>query len=349
MRNETGRDVRIGVIGCGRIAQAAHLPALAKADGIRLAGVHDDSALVAREIGRRHEVPVHASLDDLLAADLDAVLIAVPDRFHAAIATAALEAGRHVLTEKPGAATAEEARRLREVVAGSGRMFRIASMKRHDPGVQWAAAALADGRIGTVHKVTAWYRVMAQLRKPTEDALFPEMVLDPDAVRREAEYKLAHPAEHKLRTHSVHTFDLVRHLVGDLDVTAAELAVSGGDHSWQGLGRLRSGNGVVGFEISASVHANWSEGFIVDGSRGSLRIDMPFPFTRATSRVELFDEEGRATTRPELGSADPYRRQLEAFARAVTGSTVPQPGIDDAIAALDLVEAVHAAAGEAAA
>ncbi|QWF83520.1 Gfo/Idh/MocA family protein [Amycolatopsis sp. CA-230715] len=343
-RNETDQEVRIGLVGCGRIAQAAHLPALAKADGVRLAGVYDPSAHLSGEIGRRYGVPVHPALDDLLAADIDAVLIAVPDRAHFEISGAALAAGRHVLVEKPAAATADEAHRLRELVVRSGRKFQVASMKRHDPGLQYAAEAVADGRIGDVYTVSAWYRVMSALRPPTEDALFPAMAIDPEVRQREAEFKRTRRTEHLLRTHAVHTFDLLRYLVGDIEVTSAELAVAGEDHSWHGLGRLRSGAGVAAFEVTASVHGRWTEGFDIYGDRGHLRIAVPFPFTRDVSAVTLFDEPAGTSTRPEFGYRDPYRRQLEAFADAIRDDTDPQPGIDDGVAALELVEAVHKAA-----
>ena len=142
----------------------------------------------------------------------------------------------------------------------------------------------------------------------------------------------------------MHIFDLLRYLVGDVEVTSAERATSGADYSWHGLARLLSGPGVVNFEITASVHAEWTEGFDIYGDLGHLRIRVPFPFTHASSEVTLFEESQSTRTSPVFGHCDPYQRQLESFAQSIRDDTLPQPGVEDGIAALEMVEAVHAAA-----
>src|SRR5579883_2050614 len=98
--------VGIGIIGCGKATQALHLPSLAQRWGkLRVVSVCDASANVARHVAERWAVP-HWTSDpaELLSRpEVDAVLVANPNRFHAATATAALEAGKHVLIEKPAA------------------------------------------------------------------------------------------------------------------------------------------------------------------------------------------------------------------------------------------------------
>ena len=96
--------VRIALIGCGRIAQVAHLPALEKANGIQLVAVSDPSEDVRRAVARRYDVPqAYADHPQVLADELvEAVLVAAPDRFHYPIAAAALNAGKHVRSEERG-------------------------------------------------------------------------------------------------------------------------------------------------------------------------------------------------------------------------------------------------------
>ena len=73
--------LRLGVIGCGRIAQVAHLPAIAKEASVQLVAVSDPSLVLATAVGARYGVPGYTDTADLLREDLDAVLIAVPDYY----------------------------------------------------------------------------------------------------------------------------------------------------------------------------------------------------------------------------------------------------------------------------
>ena len=83
--------VRLAVIGCGRIAQVAHLPSLEKADGVEVVAVCDPSEVVAGPWPAATTSPPYTDQAGLLADEaVEAVLVAAPDRFHHAIATAAL-------------------------------------------------------------------------------------------------------------------------------------------------------------------------------------------------------------------------------------------------------------------
>ena len=109
------RDLRIGVAGCGRLAEAGYVPALALTDGIALAAIADPDA------GRRREVAVasgtspseHDTAAGLLAeAEVDAIVIASPPTSHEADAEAAVAAGVCALVEKPPAPDAAGAERI---------------------------------------------------------------------------------------------------------------------------------------------------------------------------------------------------------------------------------------------
>ena len=99
--------VRVALVGCGRIAQVAHLPALEKVNGIQLVPVSEPSEAVRHAVARRYDVlQAFADHSQVLREELvEAVLVAAPDRFHYPIAAAALSAGKHVLVEKPLAST----------------------------------------------------------------------------------------------------------------------------------------------------------------------------------------------------------------------------------------------------
>src|SRR5580692_6212689 len=93
--------LRLGVVGLGRISQVAHLPATTKADRVSLVAVCDSSPTLVERVARLYEVPGFVDVRQFLHEDLDAVLVATPDRSHLALATTALRAGKHVLVEKP--------------------------------------------------------------------------------------------------------------------------------------------------------------------------------------------------------------------------------------------------------
>ncbi|MEU7839012.1 MULTISPECIES: Gfo/Idh/MocA family oxidoreductase [unclassified Nonomuraea] len=337
------QHIRLGVIGCGRISQAAHLPAIAKAENVELTAVCDASVAVAEAMARRYSARAFSRLDDLLDAGVDAVLIAIPDRFHAEVAQLALRAGKHVLIEKPIAGTIAEAEQVRDLAALTGLELQVASMKRFDPGVQYAAEAVA--KIGPLRSVVGWYRVMSRLRAPIEATLFPPLIVDPAVQSRELEYKAAHRAEHLLATHGIHTVDLLRYLAGDYEIHSAVLSTNERDYSWHALGRLHDG-AAVSLEVTASVHAEWSEGFDLYGDRGHVRLRCPFPFTKQPSTVRTFDEATQTYSEPVFGDSDPYERQVESFAQAILLGRSADPTAGDGIEALKIIEAIRDAAGQ---
>jgi predicted dehydrogenase len=246
--------IKVGLVGCGRISQAAHLPALAKAENVKLCGVCDPSLPLSEAMARQYNAQSYTAFADLLNSDIDAVILAVPDRLHVPLALTAIEAGKHVLVEKPVATIVDEAESLCAILLRSRIKLQVGSMKRYDPGIQFAAAAIARGQIGKIQSVTCWRRLMAALRRPVEATLFPAMVIDETVRQRETSLKQANREKHLLATHGVHTFDVLRFLVGEFAVCSAELATDSTDYSWHGLIRLETG-GIGSFEVSASVHA----------------------------------------------------------------------------------------------
>jgi predicted dehydrogenase len=127
--------LRIGLIGAGLVGQAAHAHFLwderERFDFVALA---DQSAAVRAAVGDRYGIPErHAALDGLLPLGLDAVVIGMPDAFHADVACQALEAGLHVLCEKPLALSLEECDRIAAAREASGRVLQVGTMKRFDP------------------------------------------------------------------------------------------------------------------------------------------------------------------------------------------------------------------------
>lgn len=332
----TDDSLRVGLIGAGRIAQAAHLPALEKTAGLRLTLVSDPSQAQAQAVARRYDADWTTDTASLLEAELDAVIVCVPDRLHAPIGLMALEAGLPVLMEKPLAPTVEDCEALAEAAAARGLTLQPAFMKRHDPAIAYARARL--DRIGPILSAHLWYRVMAGTRPAVQDTLFPRMFVDPEVASAETTYK-ADGGAYKLLTHGVHQFDLARALLGDIDWVSAHAATAAGDFTWHGCFGPRAG-GLASFEVTAAVHSAWSEGVDLYGEKGHIRVRSPYAFSKLGSSVEIHLEDNGETIRPTFADSNPFRHQLREFEAAVRGRRPSHPDAADGTAATRLVLAV---------
>lgn len=339
--------LRIALIGCGRIAQVAHLPALVRIPEVRLVGVFDTSDHLAKGVAARYGTLAAASLEECLSLDVDAVIVTVPDRAHAEIAEQALCASKHVLVEKPLTITSKEGARVARLAKESGRVLAVGTMKRHDPGVVYAREAIAQG-LGKILSFAAWYRV-SSLRANVSDTLFPPLVADPDVTRREQGFK-ADTTAYRLATHGSHVWDEIRYVLGDVGVLRARRARVGDDLSWQALVELTAG-GVGTVDLTVNAHGEGSEGISVRCEEGSLELRTFTPFAHKASEICVYRDVNQTVQRPVLGYANAFERQLRAFKEAVDAKeagVAPQgrwgsvADATDGLAAVRLLEAVTA-------
>ena len=142
------KRVKIGVVGCGAIAQVHHLPNLsALQDRFEVAAVCDISPSAAADAARRFHVPRHLTdYRELLAADLDAVLLCHTDpKTEAAVAV--LEAGKHLFIEKPLCFSLPEIDAMIAAPGAAGTVAQAGYMKVYDPRLRAGPAGGAgDGR-----------------------------------------------------------------------------------------------------------------------------------------------------------------------------------------------------------
>jgi predicted dehydrogenase len=138
--------VRVGVVGCGMIAQLVHLPYLtALRDRFEIVAVCDQLSDLAQAVAGRFGVPrVFASVEDMLAQapELDAVVVLNLD--HVGPVLAALERGKHVFSEKPLGYTLEETEKIATTAAATGTKVMVGYMKRYDSGVRRGLEEIAQ-------------------------------------------------------------------------------------------------------------------------------------------------------------------------------------------------------------
>lgn len=324
------------MIGCGKVSQNMHLPAIAKSSRCRLVAICDSSQEVAGGVGARYSVDrVYRSAEAVLADDaVDAVIVAVGDPLHVEIALKALESGKHVLVEKPLGISAAGCLPLREAVANTGLTLQVGVMKRHDPGLAYAREAVQRS-IGRIVSFSIWYRASAD-RYVDESSVFLPVIRD--AAYTRPAYKLDREPYY-LAGHGAHLFDTMRYVIGQPRSIRAVLGKTGETYSWHGLVRLDPG-AVGHFELTVYTEGDWSEGLAVYGEAGSVDVESPNPFFLRPSRVRVFDAASAAWRTPVFESGDAYLRQLDAFAESVLTGAPVVADVDDGIAALELIEAV---------
>jgi predicted dehydrogenase len=150
------RKLQIGVIGCGGIAFNKHLPALAQlGDRCELTAFCDSTEEKAAKAASQFGVPgaqVHTDYKKLLAdGGLDAVHVLTPNNAHAPITIAAFQAGKHVLVEKPMAATSADAKAMVEAAEKAGKHFTVGYQNRLRSEVQTLKNACRTGQLGEVY------------------------------------------------------------------------------------------------------------------------------------------------------------------------------------------------------
>lgn len=332
-------ELRIGLLGCGPIAQFAHLPALAKARGVQLTaiceGAEDLLTAVGRRVGNSALFTDYATF--LAEADIEAVLIAAADEFHVPLAIQALRAGKHVLVEKPLAGTVAEGKQLLSVLRENGPKLQVGSMKRHDPGIVVAHEFIQE-RLGRILSVSGWY-CDTLFRSALQETVLPPLLASRQSIRPAMDPK-ADKRHYSLVTHGAHLFDNLRYLAGKIGAVTAKLAERCDQHSWHGLLEFSHG-GLGHFELTVKVNADWSEGYRIYGEFGSVEVNTFLPFYYRPSHVRAFDARKQQWQIPLGAHSNPYKNQLEAFARAVRKGHPVNPDVVEGLATLRLLEAVE--------
>jgi predicted dehydrogenase len=339
MAQNANRRLRVGVLGAGQIAQAAHFESCTKACNAELYAICD----VADDLRERMAVTHGAEhtfkdYDQMLAdPNVDAVIIATADAFHVPASIQALEAGKHVLCEKPVGITVEEVRELQAAVDRSGLTFQVGHMKRFDAGLQ-AARHFIDTELGELVALKAWYGDNTRRYQMT-DAVQPLIVTSANAKKPSANPK-ADLRRYYMLAHGCHLIDTARYLAGAITSVHARLSERAGLRCW--FVDVEFTSGTLGhLDLTIGVRMDWHEGFQIYGANGSILGKTFNPWYFKSSEIEIF-READATTHRVLGADGHfYRRQLEAFARTILeGSPLEGASVADGLASVQAMVAI---------
>ena len=333
------RRLRVGVLGCGPIAQFAHFESCVKARNTELYAICDIAADLVERMGNTY-LPTRRYHDfDAMLADpgLEAVIIATSDAFHVPAALRALAAGKHVLCEKPIGVAVEEAEALAEAVRDSGLTLQIGHMKRFDPGLEAARDFVRDD-MGAQLAFKAWYCDSTH-RYTMTDAVQPLPVLS--ALRKApAENPKADLRRYYMLAHGSHLVDTARWFCGEITEVQARLNERFGAHCW--FIDVAFANGCMGhLDLTVAVRMDWHEGLTLYGERGSVTAKTYNPWYYKSSDVEIFHEADATYRRPLGADGHFYRRQLEGFAAAILdGAPMRGADIADGVASVRAMAAI---------
>ena len=321
--------LRIGVLGAARIAPSAIVKPARAIEGAEVVAVAARDEAKARGFAAKHGIPtVHQSYDALIAdPDVDAIYNPLPNGLHGAWTVRALEAGKHVLCEKPFTANAAEAREV-AAVADAARERGTVTMEafhwRYHPLATRLLDLVNGGDLGRLERVEAV--MLAPLLRSSDIrwqlALAGGSMMDmgcyPASFARtmaQAEPEVTH-AEARLRSPGIDRY------------LRAELRFPNG-----ATGRITCGMlSAPGIGLSARMRFE----------RGDVRVLNPFA-PQYFCRLSVRGPTGRK--REKVVRTPTYNFQLEAFVDAVRDHTEPVTGTAFAIANMELVDACYRAAG----
>jgi len=324
------RKVKWGVLGVAKIAVEKVIPAMQRGELSEVAAIASRDHVKARAAADRLGIArVHGSYEALLAdADIEAIYNPLPNELHVAWSIRALDAGKHVLCEKPIALSAEEARTLIAARTRSGKLVAEAFMVRYHPQWRRAREIAQSGSIGVPRAIQTF---------------FSYRLLDPLNVRNRP------PGGGGLYDIGCYAVLTARYIFG------AEPArvVASHEHD-PNFKTDRLVSAIV--EFSAGRRLTFTIGTQLSGHQRVTivgdegRIEILIPFNAPTDRPTKIvidtgaDLDGRGAHLEEFAICDQYTLQGDAFSRAVLGEAPLEFPIEDAIANMRVIDALFRSA-----
>lgn len=150
--------IKIGIVGCGGIANGKHLPAIQRNGNYEIVAFCDIKKERAEEAKEKYGTPdarVYTDYKELIQEDLTAVYVLTPNKSHSEISIAAMKAGKHVMCEKPMAKSYEEAKAMVETAKETNRILTIGYQNRYRPDSLYLKRACENGDLGDIYYAKA--------------------------------------------------------------------------------------------------------------------------------------------------------------------------------------------------
>ncbi len=317
--------VRIGVLGAARISAAALFEPAQNIEGVEVVGLAARNQRRATDQARDAGLSkTYASYAELLAdPDLDAVYNPLPISLHHPWTMAALDAGKHVLCEKPFASNADQAREMVERADQAGLVLMDAFHWRYHPLADRMGEVLDGNQLGEIRRV---------------EAAFCAPIPVSDEVRHS--WLLSGGALMDLGCYAV---QWARFCAGEEpDVVGATMIEGQPKVDISAHIDLEFPSGATGHIFTAMVDCEAGSWVTVTGTKGMLQVDNPIHPHRGNKLILTVEE---SSTTEEVPGKSTYHYQLLAFCDAITNGGTPLTGGSDAVATMDVIDSAYLAAG----
>jgi predicted dehydrogenase len=311
-------SVRFGILSTARINRLV-LAGARESELVEVAAVASRDLSRAEAYAREHGIPqAYGTYDELLASDVDAVYISLPNSLHVEWSVRALEAGKHVLCEKPLTRHPEEVERAFDSADRADRLLTEAFMYRHNPQTARLVELVAGGAIGALRLVRAAFSFTL-----TDDANI-RLAADLDGGA--------------LMDVGCYCVSGSRLLAGEpVRVFGTAVDEAGVDTVFTGA---MSFPGDVLATFDCGLRLPMRDELEAVGEDGSIFLDDPWHCRQPV--IEL--RRGGEVEEIALEPVDSYRLELENLARAIRGKAEPLLGRDDAVGQARAIDALHRSA-----
>jgi xylose dehydrogenase (NAD/NADP) len=300
------------ILGGAREAMGADVVAVASRDRERAEAFADANGIPE----------AYGSYEELLADDdVEAVYVPLPNSMHLPWSVRALEAGKHVLCEKPLSRRVADVEEAFDAASRAGRLLMEAFMWRYHPATETVVRLVEEGAIGRLRVVRAAFG----------------FTLDPGAVNVRWAGELEGGALMDVGSYCI---SALRLLAGEPSSVSAERVDGGAGVDARMAGVLRFGGDVLG-TFDCAFDVPYRAGIEVVGETGT--IVSRDPWHGQSPGVQVL----RPDTAPEdvpVEAANPYARELDDFAAAARGGRAPRLGRDDAVGQARVIEALYESA-----
>ena len=297
--------LRLGVLGAARIATGGIMPAAARTDAVEVVAVASRGGKKAREI--RKVAPKAVLFEDyetfLEEAEIEAVYVPLPNSMHVEWTLRALEAGKHVLCEKPFSLDAEGAEKAVEAAKSTGLALMEGFMYRFHPQMVRLAELLGESVVGEVRQAIAE---------------FGHRIDDPEDVRIVG--SLGGGSLGDVGCYCVSGLRLVFGSEPRRASAFGRFAEDEADEEFAGILEFDGGTGLVSCGASSARR----ERLEIVGTGGRITLDAPFRPDKAGGMMEI--RRGDEVTTERFEQSDPYRLELEEFACAIREGRDPAVG-----------------------
>jgi len=310
------KPVTWGILSTANINRRL-IPAAHDSDKAELLAVASREQARADEYAAQWEIPrAYGSYESLLADDeVEAVYISLPNNLHVEWSKRAVEAGKHVLCEKPMGKRSAEVEQAFDAAERAGRILSEAFMYRHNPQARRVRELLDEGAIGELRVVRACFSF----------ALF-----DPENIRLRTDVEGG-----SLMDVGCYCVSGSRLLAGEPELAFGQQLIGPSGTDWVFTGSLRFPGDVFGlFDCGTALPSR--DELEAIGTEGSLFLDDPWHGARPV--IEL--RRGGETQRIELEPVDPYRLELDNVSEAIRGEAELLLGRDDAVGNVRALEAL---------